>query len=128
MFLGTFTPKLLGSGQIALPSRLRNALGSSRAVITSGFEHCVYGFSVADWEKTSSFELAKPLSTEEGRKIRRKMFAAAIEVDLDEQGRFVIPDYLKEYAGIDSEIVVAGAGDHFEIWDASEFKRITSET
>lgn len=116
MFLGTFTPKLLINGQMALPSRLRNALGGDRAILTSGFDRCIYGFSVADWEKTSSFELAKPLSSNEGRAVRRRMFAAAVEIDLDDQGRFVLPEYLKKYAGINLEIIVAGAGDHFEIW------------
>jgi MraZ protein len=126
MFLGNFTPSLASTGQIALPSKLRSALGSDRAVITTGFDKCVNGFSVNDWASIAQQELSKPLSTEEGRKVRHQMFANAIEVDLDDQGRFVIPESLRKFAGIKGEITVIGAGDHFEIWDKDEWLSYTS--
>lgn len=123
MFLGTFTPALASTGQVALPAKLRSALGSDRAVITTGFDKCLYGFSVEEWNKMAALELTKPLSTTEGRTIRRQMFAKAIEVDLDEQGRFVIPEGLRQYAGISKNIAISGAGDHFEIWDKNEWEK-----
>ena len=124
MFLGTFTPKILGSWQMVLPSKLRSALGSDRAIVTKGFDRCIYGFSIGEWEKIAASELVKPLSTAEGRQIRQQMFAEATEVDLDEQGRFVIPERLREYAGIKEELVVIGAGDHFEVWNKDEWGKI----
>jgi len=126
MFLGTFTPSLATTGQVALPSKLRSALGSDRAFITAGFDKCINGFSVEDWKKISEQELTKPLSTEDGRKIRHQMFTKAVEVDLDDQGRFVIPETLREFAGIKTQIAVVGAGDHFEIWDKDEWLSYTS--
>lgn len=126
MFLGTFTPTLASTGQLALPSKLRSALGSDRAVITTGFDKCVNGFSVDDWNAIAQQELVKPLSAPEGRKIRHQMFANAIEVDLDDQGRFVVPETLRKFAGIQTQIVVVGAGDHFEIWDKDEWLSYTS--
>jgi MraZ protein len=126
MFLGTFTPTLASTGQFALPSKLRSALGSDRAVITTGFDKCINGFSVDDWNTIAQQELVKPLSTPEGRKIRHQMFANAIEVDLDDQGRFVVPEGLRRFAGIKTQIVAVGAGDHFEIWDKDEWLSYTS--
>lgn len=128
MFLGTFTPKLLANEQIALPSKIRGKLNSNQAVLTTGFEKCVYGFSVEEWEKLATIELSKPLSTEEGRKVRRQVFASAEVVDLDNQGRFVLPQFLKKYADITSDLVIVGVGDHFEIWSSNEWKTITSQS
>lgn len=121
MFLGTFSPALALTGQLALPAKLRSALGSDRAIITTGFDKCINGFSVTDWNRISDQELVKPLSTGEGRKIRHQMFARAVEVDLDDQGRFVIPENLRKFAGIKTAVAVVGAGDHFEIWDKDEW-------
>jgi len=121
MFLGTFTPVLASTGQVALPSKIRSSLGGDRAIITTGFDKCVNGFSVGDWNVIAQSELVKPLSTPEGRKIRHQMFANAIEVDLDDQGRCVIPESLRKFANIKTQIVVVGAGDHFEIWDKDEW-------
>ncbi len=124
MFLGTFTPKFLAKGQIALPAKIRNGLGGDRTVLTTGFDKCLYGFSLEDWQKIAASELVKPLSTAEGRLVRRQMFASAEEVDLDNQGRFVINENLRNYAGINGEeVIVIGAGDHFEIWDKNEWEK-----
>ncbi len=126
MFLGTFAPKILGSWQMVLPAKLRNALGSDRAIITTGFDKCIYGFAVEDWKRITDQEvLNKPLFSEEGRRIRQRMFAAALEVDLDDQGRFVIPEGLRDYAGLKENLAVIGAGDHFEIWDKDEWDKLS---
>lgn len=123
MFLGTFSPSLASTGQVALPVKLRSALGSDRAIITTGFDKCIFGFSLTEWQKLGEMELIKPLSTIEGRNVRRRMYAEAVEVDLDDQGRFVIPEILRSYAGINEKIAVIGAGDHFEIWDKNEWEK-----
>lgn len=121
MFLGTFTQKLLAKGQIVLPAKIRGSLGGDRAILTTGFDQCVYGFSVADWNKLAEQELVKPVSTDEGRKIRQKIFAGAIEVELDDIGRCVVPEYLRTYAGLSDQLVTIGAGDHFEIWNSKNW-------
>lgn len=126
MFLGTFSAKFLGSWQMVLSAKLRSALESDRAIITIGFDKCVYGFSIDDWQKISDQEvLNKPLFSKEGAEIRRRLFAAALEVDLDDQGRFVIPETLRDYAGLKANLVVIGAGDHFEIWDKDEWENLS---
>lgn len=126
MFLGTFTPKFLAKGQISLPAKIRNSLGGNRAIITTGLDKCLYGFSITDWDKIAQQELVKPLSSEEGRRIRHQIFAGAVEIDLDDQGRFVIPENLRSFADLNENLMVIGAGDHFEIWDKDEWLSYTS--
>jgi MraZ protein len=93
--------------------------------LAKGFDKCVYGFTLDTWQRLAEQELLKPLLTEEGRRMRQRVFSQAEEVDCDKQGRFVVPAYLRQYAGIVEEIVVIGAGDHFEIWDKDEWEKLS---
>ena len=78
-----------------------------------------FGFNEKEWEKTVGPELSRPLfSDTEGRELRRKMCMEATVINLDSQGRLVIPDKMMEYAEIKENLIVIGAGDHFEIWDS----------
>lgn len=124
MFLGTFTLKLLSSSQVVLPAKIRSQLPDKRAVLAKGFDKCVYGFTVEAWQKISETELLKPLLSQEGRRMRQRIFSQAEEVDCDKQGRFVVPGYLRDHAGITEEVVIIGAGDHFEIWDKDEWAKL----
>ena len=75
------------------------------------------------WEEVTKTELSRPLfSDKEGRDLRRKMCAEAVNIELDGQGRFIIPDPMKEFAGIKEKLVVIGVGDHFEIWDRQKWE------
>ena len=124
MFLGTYQPNLIGKGRIALPKKIRNAPAGEHLVLTLGFEKCIYGFGEKEWEEIVKPELNRPLfSDEAGRDLRRKMFAGALPVDLDSQGRFVIPEAMTEYAGIKEKLVIIGAGDHFEVWDIERWEK-----
>ncbi|MBI3379888.1 division/cell wall cluster transcriptional repressor MraZ [Candidatus Gottesmanbacteria bacterium] len=118
MFLGSFEPNLMDKGRIALPKKIREELGGSRLILTIGFETCIFGFTEKMWEEVTKPELSRPLfSDKEGRDLRRKMYAEAINIELDSQGRCIIPKSMMDFAGISSELVVIGAGDHFEIWN-----------
>ncbi len=117
MFLGSFEPNLMDKGRIALPKKIREELGGSRLILTIGFEDCILGFTEKMWEEVTRSELERPLfSDKAGRDLRRKMYSEAINVELDSQGRCVIPKSMLDYAQISSALIVIGAGDHFEIW------------
>ncbi len=126
MFLGTYHHRLLGGGQVALPSKIRSVLKNGKAILSTGFgDKCIYGYSIEDWEKIAEQELtSKPLSTTEGQRVRRQLFGAAEEIKTDGQGRFVVPPNLRTHAGIKDEIAVIGAGDHFELWDRAEWDKL----
>lgn len=116
MFLGTFQTKFSGNKRIILPKKLRIELSSNFVVLTKGLDGCIWGFSEDDWNKQAQEQLSIPLTDERGRSLRRYFFSAAEIVELDHQGRVVLPTALLIYSGITSEILVVGAGDHFEIW------------
>ena len=125
MFLGTFEPNLMPGGRMALPKKIRESLTGNRLVLTVsiGDEPCVYGFSEKMWETATAPELSRPLfSDKTGRDLRRKIFSEAAAVELDSQGRFVIPERMLKFADINEKIVVNGNGDHFEIWSLANWK------
>ena len=119
MFLGTYQPNLIGKGRIALPKKIRSELVGERMVLTIGLEQCIYGFSEKNWDEIMKPELLRPLfSDSQGRILRRQMCMEATPINLDSQGRFVIPETMLKYAGIKETMTLVGAGDHFEIWNA----------
>ncbi|MBI2617061.1 division/cell wall cluster transcriptional repressor MraZ [Candidatus Gottesmanbacteria bacterium] len=127
MFLGTYAPNVMEKGRVALPKKIREELGGGRMVLTVGFDSCIFGFTEKEWENVTRPELARPLfSDKEGRDLRRKMCSEAVNIELDSQGRFIIPIRMMEVASIRGEVVLIGAGDHFEIWSKnvwSEYKK-----
>jgi MraZ protein len=123
MFLGSFSPNLMEKGRIALPKKIRDELDSNRLVLTIGFEECIFGFAQSTWNTVTKTELDKPLfSDKEGRDLRRKMCAEAINIDLDSQGRFIIPEGMLGYINVNHELIIIGAGDHFEIWSKEKWE------
>lgn len=123
MFLGTYEPNLMERGRIALPKKIREELGGKRLVLTIGFEACIFGFTEKMWEEVTRPELERPLfSDKEGRDLRRKLFADAVSIELDSQGRCVLPPRILEFAGIKNEVLITGEGDHFEIWDKKKWE------
>lgn len=124
MFLGTYQPNLMVKGRLSLPKKIRNELGGQRMVLTIGFEECIFGFPEKTWEEVTRPELSRPLfSDAEGRDLRRKMCAEAIIIDLDSQGRFIIPQKMFEFADIKERLTLIGAGDHFEIWESEKWAK-----
>ena len=110
---------------MALPKKIRESLTGNRLVLTVsiGDEPCIYGFSEKMWETATAPELSRPLfSDKTGRDLRRKIFSEAAAVELDSQGRFVIPERMLKFADINEKIVVNGNGDHFEIWSLANWK------
>lgn len=125
MFLGEYYTKFTGHGRIVLPKKFRAEAGEKKEFILSrGFEGCIWGFSVDDWQKEADKQVQMPVTEKEGRDVRRYLFSAAESVHLDEQGRFVIPGALLKYANLKDEVVLVGAGDHFEIWNVKSWKKM----
>jgi len=122
MFLGSWSPSFnRQSRRVALPKKIRDYLAASEIILSFGFENCIFGFDIKSWEKESAKQLDQPLDMRRARDIRRLFFSSAELVKLDNQGRFVIPDQLLEYAQIKKPIII-GAGDHFEIWDRARWE------
>ena len=120
--LGTHNYQLDPKGRISLPGRFREALADG-AYLTLGQDGCLFCFPRAEWEDRSNEVRAAPLSDTEGRAYARMFFGNAEPVDLDSQGRLVVPQRLRQQVAIRKEVVVVGVQDRMEIWDREAHER-----
>lgn len=127
MFIGEYKHNLDSKGRIAMPVKFRQKIGAS-AIITKGLDHCLFIFTSKDWEVLTQKLMALPLVKSDSRAFMRLMVAGAMEVELDKQGRVLIPDYLREYAGLGKETVIAGVYNRIEVWNNDAWKDYKSKT
>ena len=115
MFMGEYQHNVDLKGRLIIPSKFREQLGD-RVVVTKGLDGCLYLYSTEAWEaflgKFGSMNLLSP----EDRKLKRYFVAGASECEFDKQGRIIIPQELKNYAGIEKELVTMGAMSKIEVW------------
>lgn len=132
MFLGRYITYFTGKNRVVLPKKFRQELGNeTHFYLIQGQDGEIWGFRNAEWQKEAEVRLSLSISDAEGRKARRSFFALAEECQLDSQGRFIISQELVTYAGIskqsfsaNNEILMVGAGDHFEIWNNDNFNKL----
>ena len=117
MFLGTHTPKLDDKGRFFLPAKFREELNGG-LVITRQPDRCLAIFTPAAYQSVADRMIEASTSLAKVRSLQR-MFASGAESSApDSQGRISVPEHLRNYAGLQREIVVIGALDHIEVWDA----------
>lgn len=118
MFIGEFQHSLDAKGRIALPAKFRTKI-TGGAIITRGIDKCLFVFTGKEWETLAAKLMALPLSQANSRAFVRLMLSGAADVELDSQGRILIPDYLRKYAGLNKEAKVTGVYNRMEIWDTA---------
>ncbi len=116
MFIGEYTISMDAKGRIAVPAKFRSILNSA-AVVTRGLDKSLFLYSKSEWETIASKLAALPLSKANSRAFARLMLAGAYDVELDKQGRIMIPEYLRKFSSLTKRIVVAGLYNRLEIWD-----------
>jgi transcriptional regulator MraZ len=121
-FLGQHRYQMDAKGRIALPSRFHDAFGTSMLLIL-GRDAGLWAYADEDWHRVTGRIDSGPLSSRAERNRARALFANAERVNVDEQGRVVIPQLLRERAKLDREVVVLGISDHLEIWPGAEWDR-----
>lgn len=126
MFLGTYTPRLDEKGRLILPAKYRDELGNG-LVLTRGQERCIYVFSAREFERYLERMQEAPLTSRQTRDYIRVFLSGASDEVPDKQGRITIPPPLREYAGLDREVTVIGAGARAEIWDTSSWNSYLEE-
>jgi len=127
LFLGTYSHRLTGGNRLALPKKIRAEISGDEIILAAGFESCVAGFDRKKWEEITKEQLGIPLYENKGRVLRRQLFANAMILKVDGQGRVVLPQNLTSMAGIKEKVTVIGAGDHFEIWDSKKWQEYSKE-
>ena len=127
LFLGEYDHALEDRGRVTLPRKIRQELEEREVVLSRGFDRCIFGFDRASWEKAAGKQLEAPVTELKAREVRRYMFSGAQKAEIDKLGRILLPAQLKEYASINRDVVIIGAGDHFELWDKQTWEAYTAK-
>ena len=127
LFLGKHDYSMDERGRVPMPPRYRDALMQG-IILTQGTpDRCVRAYPLDSFEKQADLYMVEPVTTRNGRVMRRQFFSAAYPAEMDRQGRVLIPPQLRGFAGLDGQVVVVGIGEGIEIWDSEEFEAALSE-
>ncbi len=126
MFLGTYAPRLDEKGRLVLPAKFRDELESG-IVVTRGQERCLYVFSTKEFEELHDRIRQAPVTSKQARDYLRLFLSGANAEVPDKQHRVTIPAGLREYAGLDRDLTVIGAGNRAEIWDTAAWETYYAE-
>lgn len=121
MLIGEYHHTLDPKKRLAIPAKLRKEIGD-RAVLTKGLDSCLFLFSRREWGPMADTVSTMPIGQREGRGLARFLLAGASEVDLDQLGRVLVPDYLRDHAGLQKAVVIVGVGNRLEIWDKDRWQ------
>jgi len=127
MFIGEYSHNLDEKGRLSVPKKFREVLQTG-AVVTRGLDNCLFVYSMEEWQKLAEKLSALPFSQAKTRAFARLMLAGAMDVTLDKQGRIILPEYLRKYAGLNKNITVAGLYNRLELWDADKWESYREET
>ncbi|MEK7212268.1 MAG: division/cell wall cluster transcriptional repressor MraZ [Patescibacteria group bacterium] len=127
MLLGEYKHNLDNKGRVAIPAKFRESLAAG-AIITRGLDNCLFVFAPKEWEILVAKLNALPLAQANSRAFVRLMLAGAMDAVLDNQGRILIPDYLRKYAGLDKQVVVTGLFNRLEIWGEAQWEKYKQRT
>ena len=105
MFLGEYTHTIDDKGRLTIPAKFRGELAAG-LVVTRGFDQNLMIFPLDEWQDMA----------ERVRAFRRRIFSGAVDLTPDRQGRVVLPPYLRDFAGIDGEVIVSGMYNYVEVW------------
>lgn len=120
MLIGEHTHTLDPKKRIALPAKFRKEMGK-KVVITHGLDNCLFVYPMKQWDKIAEKLASLPLGQADTRGFNRFMLAGAVESEVDSMGRVLIPDFLKEFAKLQEEVVVAGVHNRLELWDSAQW-------
>lgn len=121
MFVGEYQHSLDVKGRIIIPAKLREGLGT-RFMATKGLDNCIFLYPMEEWENIEAKVRSLPFTRADVRSFARFFFSGASEMEIDKQGRIVLPGNLREYAGIEKDLFIIGVGaSRVEIWDTGRW-------
>jgi MraZ protein len=115
LFLGEFQHTIDDKGRLAIPARFRPPLNEG-LVVTRGLDKCLYVWTLDQWRELSQKLSKLPMMQGDARRVARHFFSGAVDARLDKLGRVILPQFLREYAGLRDEVVVLGVHSRIEIW------------
>lgn len=126
MFIGEYTANIDDKGRVAIPAKFRSGLNGS-CVVTRGLDNSLFIYPIAEWQKLAEKLGALPISNASSRAFARLMLAGAMDLEIDKQGRITIPDYLRQFATVTKQVVVAGLMNRIELWNKDTWEKYKTE-
>jgi MraZ protein len=123
MFLGEYTHTIDEKGRLTIPAKFRGEL-STGLVVTRGFDKNLMVFPLGGWRELAERIIKRPIGEDDVRTLRRRVFSGAVDLSPDSHGRIVLPPYLRDFAGIDSEVIVAGLYNYIEVWSTEDWNEV----
>ncbi len=127
MFIGEYHHALDEKGRVQVPVKFRADLLKG-AVVTRGLDRCLFVYTKKEWQTLAEKLARLPIAQANSRAFARLMLAGAMELEMDKQGRAVLPEYLRQYASLKKMVVVAGLYNRLELWDQDAWERYRSGT
>lgn len=121
VFYGEFLVSSSGLNRFILPKKIREQLKGNIFILTKSFEFCLSGYDKESWEEKIKLFFNNPLPTSEQLAKQRFIFSSMTYVEIDQQGRFVIPKNLSQFAQITNQAMIIGVGDRFEVWEPKKW-------
>ena len=121
MFMGEYNHTIDAKGRLIVPSKFRESLGDT-FVVTKGLDGCLFVFDNNEWNVFEEKLKSLPLTNKDARKFVRFFLAGAAEAEVDKQGRILIPNVLREFAGLSKDVVLIGVASRIEIWSKERFE------
>ncbi len=121
MFFGEFEYRIDQKGRVPVPPRFRKELGEG-LVLAPGMEKCIMLYPLGEWNRLAAALTTGSATPSKLRRLNRAIFATAFSLNMDGQGRIALPAPLRQHAGIEDEVVVAGANTYLELWDKGQWE------
>ncbi|MFH1233712.1 MAG: division/cell wall cluster transcriptional repressor MraZ [Patescibacteria group bacterium] len=122
MFIGEYNHNLDDKGRLAVPVKFRILLKHG-AVVTKGLDNCLFLYAKKEWLELAKKLSKLPINQANPRAFARLMLAGAMDVDFDNQGRIMLPEYLRKFAGVKKKVIIAGLYNRLEIWDEDNWNK-----
>jgi MraZ protein len=127
MFIGEYQHTIDAKGRIIIPSKFRDGLGDI-FIVTKGLDKCLFAYSIEEWAAIEQKLKSLPLSQKDARAFVRFFFAGATECEVDKQGRILVPNNLREYAGLEKDAVSIGVSTRVEIWSKEQWDKYNDDS
>lgn len=126
MFKGEYNHSIDSKGRVIVPAKFREQLGES-FVVTKGLDGCLFVFPNDSWQEFEDKLSSLSTSNMESRKLVRFFTAGAADCEIDKQGRALIPGVLRDFAGLDKDVVIIGVAKRIEFWSKDKWNSLTDE-
>ncbi len=120
LLIGEYIHTLDDKKRVSLPSKFRKAVGR-KIIATRGLDNCLFIYELSEWQKIAQKLSDSGMGRADKRSFDRFFLSSAVEMEVDNAGRFLIPEHLRDFAGLKGKIVFAGVGNRIEVWNENRW-------